>query len=46
MASPSCHSNGEEAEMQEFSDQVNQRFSEQVSCSSIVGKVDISMLIS
>lgn len=31
VASPSCHSNGEEAEMQEFSDQVNQRFSEQVS---------------
>uniref|UniRef100_A0A671TK37 Homeobox-containing protein 1 n=1 Tax=Sparus aurata TaxID=8175 RepID=A0A671TK37_SPAAU len=29
--SPSCHSNGEEGEMQEFSDQVNHRFSEQVS---------------
>uniref|UniRef100_A0A672HGT8 Homeobox-containing protein 1 n=1 Tax=Salarias fasciatus TaxID=181472 RepID=A0A672HGT8_SALFA len=29
--SPSCHSNGEEAEMQEFADQVNHRFSEQVS---------------
>ncbi|XP_010776169.1 homeobox-containing protein 1-like [Notothenia coriiceps] len=28
--SPSCHSNGEEGEMQEFSDQVNHRFSEQV----------------
>ncbi|KAI9548591.1 Homeobox-containing protein 1 [Dissostichus eleginoides] len=27
--SPSCHSNGEEGEMQEFSDQVNHRFSEQ-----------------
>ncbi|XP_029976214.1 homeobox-containing protein 1 isoform X1 [Salarias fasciatus] len=27
--SPSCHSNGEEAEMQEFADQVNHRFSEQ-----------------
>lgn len=29
--SPSCHSNGEEGEMQEFADQVNHRFSEQVS---------------
>ncbi|XP_030003635.1 homeobox-containing protein 1 isoform X5 [Sphaeramia orbicularis] len=27
--SPSCHSNGEEGEMQEFADQVNHRFSEQ-----------------
>ncbi|KAI4817753.1 hypothetical protein KUCAC02_011130 [Chaenocephalus aceratus] len=27
--SPSCHSNGEEGEMQEFSEQVNHRFSEQ-----------------
>uniref|UniRef100_UPI0037E95EEF homeobox-containing protein 1 isoform X3 n=1 Tax=Semicossyphus pulcher TaxID=241346 RepID=UPI0037E95EEF len=26
--SPSCHSNGEEGEMQEFADQVNHRFSE------------------
>lgn len=29
--SPSCHSNGEEGEMQEFTDQVTHRFSEQVS---------------
>lgn len=29
--SPSCHSNGEEGEMHEFADQVNQRFSEQAS---------------
>uniref|UniRef100_A0A8D3BG33 Homeobox-containing protein 1 n=1 Tax=Scophthalmus maximus TaxID=52904 RepID=A0A8D3BG33_SCOMX len=28
--SPSCHSNGEEGEMQEFGDQVSYRFSEQV----------------
>lgn len=28
--SPSCHSNGEEGELQEFVDQVNHRFSEQV----------------
>ncbi|XP_029700812.1 homeobox-containing protein 1 isoform X9 [Takifugu rubripes] len=35
VASPSCHSNGEEAEMQEFSDQVNQRFSEQEETSSL-----------
>ncbi|XP_027142142.1 homeobox-containing protein 1-like [Larimichthys crocea] len=27
--SPSCHSNGEEGEMQEFADQVNHRFTEQ-----------------
>ncbi|XP_013876317.1 homeobox-containing protein 1 isoform X2 [Austrofundulus limnaeus] len=32
--SPSCHSNGEEAEMQEFADQVNHRFSEQEDTSS------------
>ncbi|KAF7658748.1 hypothetical protein LDENG_00007910 [Lucifuga dentata] len=32
--SPSCHSNGEEGEMQEFADQVNQRFSEQEETSS------------
>lgn len=31
VASPSCHSNGEEAEMPEFPEQVHQRFSEQVS---------------
>lgn len=31
VASPSCQSNGEEAEMHEFADQVNHRFSEQVS---------------
>lgn len=30
MVSPSCHSNGEEAEMPEFPDQVHQRFSEPV----------------
>lgn len=29
--SPSCHSNGEEGEMQEFAEQVTHRFSEQVS---------------
>lgn len=29
--SPSCHSNGEEVEMHEFADQVNHRFTEQVS---------------
>uniref|UniRef100_A0A3Q3EZB4 Homeobox-containing protein 1 n=1 Tax=Labrus bergylta TaxID=56723 RepID=A0A3Q3EZB4_9LABR len=28
--SPSCHSNGEEGEMQEFADQVNHQFAEQV----------------
>uniref|UniRef100_A0A671TK27 Homeobox-containing protein 1 n=1 Tax=Sparus aurata TaxID=8175 RepID=A0A671TK27_SPAAU len=33
--SPSCHSNGEEGEMQEFSDQVNHRFSEQEETSSL-----------
>ncbi|KAM9776626.1 homeobox-containing protein 1 isoform 1-T1 [Syngnathus typhle] len=32
--SPTCHSNGEEGEMQEFSDQVNQRFSEQEEASA------------
>ncbi|XP_069032651.1 homeobox-containing protein 1 isoform X4 [Embiotoca jacksoni] len=32
--SPSCHSNGEEGEMQEFTDQVNHRFSEQEDTSS------------
>lgn len=32
--SPSCHSNGEEGEMQEFADQVNHRFSEQEDTSS------------
>nr|XP_040044854.1 homeobox-containing protein 1 isoform X3 [Gasterosteus aculeatus aculeatus] len=32
--SPSCHSNGEEGEMHEFADQVNQRFSEQEDASS------------
>lgn len=33
--SPSCHSNGEEGEMQEFTDQVNHhRFTEQVSHAS------------
>ncbi|XP_056154753.1 homeobox-containing protein 1 [Lampris incognitus] len=32
--SPSCHSNGEEAETQEFAEQVNQHFSEQDELSS------------
>ncbi|XP_040909167.1 homeobox-containing protein 1 isoform X2 [Toxotes jaculatrix] len=32
--SPSCHSNGEEGEMQEFADQVTHRFSEQEDTSS------------
>ncbi|XP_054618987.1 homeobox-containing protein 1 isoform X2 [Dunckerocampus dactyliophorus] len=32
--SPSCHSNGEEAEMQEFADQVNHSFSEQEEAST------------
>ncbi|XP_057683117.1 homeobox-containing protein 1 isoform X4 [Corythoichthys intestinalis] len=32
--SPSCHSNGEEAEIQEFADQVNQGFSEQEEAST------------
>ncbi|XP_019115319.2 homeobox-containing protein 1 isoform X4 [Larimichthys crocea] len=33
--SPSCHSNGEEGEMQEFADQVNHRFTEQEETSSL-----------
>ncbi|TMS18674.1 Homeobox-containing protein 1 [Larimichthys crocea] len=33
--SPSCHSNGEEGEMQEFTDQVNHRFTEQEETSSL-----------
>ncbi|XP_076027686.1 homeobox-containing protein 1 isoform X3 [Genypterus blacodes] len=46
--SPSCHSNGEEGEMQEFSDQVNQRFSEQEDASSqrIVDQQDSSLVAS
>ncbi|XP_061903479.1 homeobox-containing protein 1 isoform X3 [Entelurus aequoreus] len=32
--SPSCHSNGEDGEMQEFADQVNHRFSEQEEAST------------
>ncbi|XP_028256014.1 homeobox-containing protein 1 isoform X4 [Parambassis ranga] len=32
--SPSCHSNGEEGEMQEFAEQVNHRFAEQEDASS------------
>lgn len=31
VASPSCQSNSEEGEMHEFADQMNHRFSEQVS---------------
>ncbi|XP_035537261.1 homeobox-containing protein 1 isoform X5 [Morone saxatilis] len=44
--SPSCHSNGEEGEMQEFADQVNHRFSEQEEPSSlrIVDQQDPSSL--
>ncbi|XP_040044852.2 homeobox-containing protein 1 isoform X1 [Gasterosteus aculeatus] len=44
--SPSCHSNGEEGEMHEFADQVNQRFSEQEDASShrIVDQQDSSSL--
>uniref|UniRef100_A0A3Q1FUA5 Homeobox-containing protein 1 n=1 Tax=Acanthochromis polyacanthus TaxID=80966 RepID=A0A3Q1FUA5_9TELE len=44
--SPSCHSNGEEGEMQEFADQVNHRFSEQEDASSqrIVEQQDPSSL--
>ncbi|XP_029369726.1 homeobox-containing protein 1 isoform X2 [Echeneis naucrates] len=44
--SPSCHSNGEEGEMQEFADQVNHRFSEQEDTSSqrIVDQQDPSSL--
>ncbi|XP_061671731.1 homeobox-containing protein 1 isoform X2 [Syngnathoides biaculeatus] len=43
--SPSCHSNGEEGEMQEFADQVNQRFSEQeeVSTQRMVEQQDLSV---
>ncbi|XP_041664963.1 homeobox-containing protein 1 isoform X5 [Cheilinus undulatus] len=33
--SPSCHSNGEEGEMQEFADQVNHQFPEQEETSSL-----------
>uniref|UniRef100_A0A3B4YVM9 Homeobox-containing protein 1 n=1 Tax=Stegastes partitus TaxID=144197 RepID=A0A3B4YVM9_9TELE len=44
--SPSCHSNGEEGEMQEFADQVTHRFSEQEDASSqrIVDQQDPSSL--
>ncbi|XP_041868401.1 homeobox-containing protein 1 isoform X2 [Melanotaenia boesemani] len=44
--SPSCHSNGEEGEMQEFADQVNHRFSEQEEASSqrVVDQPDPSSL--
>ncbi|XP_018556862.1 LOW QUALITY PROTEIN: homeobox-containing protein 1 [Lates calcarifer] len=44
--SPSCHSNGEEGEMQEFADQVNHRFSEQEDASSqrIIDQQDPSSL--
>ncbi|XP_067467592.1 homeobox-containing protein 1 isoform X1 [Thunnus thynnus] len=44
--SPSCHSNGEEGEMQEFADQVNHRFSEQEESSTqrIVDQQDPSAL--
>ncbi|KAM4539181.1 homeobox-containing protein 1 isoform 2-T2 [Odontesthes bonariensis] len=44
--SPSCHSNGEEGEMQEFADQVNHRFSEQEDASSqrVVDHQDSSSL--
>ncbi|XP_067363751.1 homeobox-containing protein 1 isoform X8 [Channa argus] len=44
--SPSCHSNGEEGEMQEFADQVNHRFSEQEDASSqrAVEQQDVSSL--
>uniref|UniRef100_H3D942 Homeobox-containing protein 1 n=1 Tax=Tetraodon nigroviridis TaxID=99883 RepID=H3D942_TETNG len=44
VASPSCHSNGEEAEMPEFSDQVNQRFSEQEETASLRNQADPSSL--
>ncbi|XP_027891364.1 homeobox-containing protein 1 isoform X3 [Xiphophorus couchianus] len=45
--SPSCHSNGEEGELQEFVDQVNHRFSEQEDATSqkIVDQQDGSALI-
>lgn len=44
--SPSCHSNGEEGEIQEFADQVNHRFSEQEESSTqrIVDQQDPSAL--
>ncbi|XP_060915261.1 homeobox-containing protein 1 isoform X4 [Labrus mixtus] len=44
--SPSCHSNGEEGEMQEFADQVNHQFAEQDENSSlkIVDQQDPSAL--
>ncbi|XP_044027395.1 homeobox-containing protein 1 isoform X6 [Siniperca chuatsi] len=43
--SPSCHSNGEEGEMQEFADQVNHRFLEQEETSlRIVDQQDPSTL--
>ncbi|XP_068431367.1 homeobox-containing protein 1 isoform X1 [Clinocottus analis] len=44
--SPSCHSNGEEGEMQEFTDQVTHRFSEQEDASSLrlVDQQDASSL--
>ncbi|TKS90980.1 hypothetical protein D9C73_025113 [Collichthys lucidus] len=38
--SPSCHSNGEEGEMQEFADQVNHRFTEQDYCDNM-GRANI-----
>uniref|UniRef100_A0A3Q4FY07 Homeobox-containing protein 1 n=1 Tax=Neolamprologus brichardi TaxID=32507 RepID=A0A3Q4FY07_NEOBR len=46
--SPSCHSNGEEGEMQEFTDQVTHRFSEQEDTSSqrIVDQQDPASLAS
>ncbi|KAM6974714.1 homeobox-containing protein 1 isoform 5-T5 [Tautogolabrus adspersus] len=46
--SPSCHSNGEEGEMQEFADQVNHPFAEQEENSSlkIVDQQDPSALAS
>ncbi|XP_034561097.1 homeobox-containing protein 1 isoform X2 [Notolabrus celidotus] len=45
--SPSCHSNGEEGEMQEFADQVSHRFPEQEEASSlkIVDQQDPSPLV-
>ncbi|KAM3596423.1 uncharacterized protein V6R79_014248 [Siganus canaliculatus] len=45
--SPSCHSNGEEGEMQEFADQVTHRFSEQEETSSLrtVDQQDPSSLV-
>lgn len=41
VASPSCHSNGEDGEMHEFTDQVNHRFSEQV---SQLGGVEVKLV--